>query len=76
MENLYCAMNHTRAINFIHYIYHMYVGTPPFIVVVAKMDIILNKMKALKLGKLENQFDPTLISCNLIQAIYIVHLQQ
>ena len=66
MENLYCALNHTRAINLIHYIKY-----PPFFVV-AKMDIILDKIKALKLGKLEFQFDPTLITCNVIQAIYIV----
>ena len=53
MENLYCALNHTGAINLIHYVKYRerWNPPPPFFFVVAKMNIILDKIKALKLGK-------------------------
>ena len=52
----------------------MNVGLPSPFFVVAKMNIILDKIKALKLGKIGFQFDPTMITCNVIQVL--LHLQQ
>ena len=53
------------------------VAPPPFYCCCCKDDIILDKIQALKLGELESQFAPTLITCKVIQATYIVvNLQQ
>ena len=76
MENLYRALNHTRAINLIHYVWYYERWIPLFRCCSKDRHNILDKIWALRLGKLEFQFDPTLITCNVIQAIYMLHLQQ
>ena len=73
-ENLYCALNNTRAIDLIHYFNTMNVGIPPplFFFCCCKDGHNTGQNTGTKIGRLEFQFDPTMITCNVIQAIYIV----